>query len=309
VPCTPASWRNTPEGERLCNEPLAGAQERGHSVNSTLRGTLLRLLAIAAPGIAGAAYLFTGPALPQSLTYHRFADQRTLLGVPHCLNVVSNLPFLILGVLGLRFVLRSDVVRPDGPFLTGAERWPYAILFLAVGLTAFGSAYYHLDPTNDRLFWDRLPMALAFMALFDAVLGERLGVAVGRHLLLPLLAVGLASSLYWHWTEQQGRGDLRPYYLVQFYPGLAIPLLLLLFPPRYTHSHSLFVALGWYVLAKFLEHPFDHHIFRLGQVVSGHTLKHLAAACGVWVLLRMVRERRPISPSLPTPLPTMGKPA
>jgi hypothetical protein len=252
----------------------------------------IRLAAILAPGVVLAAILFAGPRLPQPQSYHDFADQRTLLGIPHCLNVLSNLAFLLVGVLGLRIVLRRDVVGPGRPFLTAPERRPYALLFLGVGLTAFGSAYYHLDPTNDRLVWDRLPMALAFMGLFDAVLGERLGVAIGRRLLLPLMLLGLASVLYWHWTERQGLGDLRPYYLVQFYPLLAIPLLVALFPPRYTGTAGLFMALGWYVLAKLLEHPFDPTVYAWGQVVSGHTLKHLAAACGAWTLLRMLQSRR-----------------
>ncbi len=275
----------------------------------TTRGTLLRLLAVVAPGVVGAAFLFAGPPLAQPLSYHAFADQRQFFGIPHCLNVVSNLPFLVIGAAGLQFVLRRAVVGPERPFLTEAERRPYAVLFLGVGLTAFGSAYYHLDPTNDRLVWDRLPMALAFMGLFDAILGERLGVAVGRRMLLPLLAVGLGSVWYWHWTEQQGHGDLRPYYLVQFYPILGIPLLLLLFPPRYTRTGGLIVALGWYVLAKVCEHPLDASLFSLGHVVSGHTLKHLAAACGAWALLRMVRGRRPIHSALPAPLAAMSKPA
>jgi hypothetical protein len=257
---------------------------------------LLRLLAVAAPGVIGAAFLYAGPPLAQTLSYHNFADQRTLLGIPHCLNVASNLPFLIIGVLGLRFVFGRDAVGPKGAFLTDAERWPYAVLFLGVGLTAFGSSYYHLYPDNDRLFWDRLPMALAFMGLFDAVIGERVGVGVGRRLLLPLVVLGVGTSLYWHWTEQQGRGDLRPYYLMQFYPDLAIPLLVLFFPPRYTRTGSLFVALGWYVLAKVCEHPGDNGLFSLGHLVSGHTLKHLSAACAVWVVLRMLQTRRPVPP-------------
>jgi hypothetical protein len=259
---------------------------------------------VLAPGVLGGAFLFAGPPLPQPLSYHNFADQRTFLGIPHCLKVISNLPFLLVGAAGLYFVLRREVVGPTRPFLTSAERWPYALLFLGVGLTAFGSAYYHLDPANDRLVWDRLPMAVAFMALFAALLGERLGPRVGRHSLLPLVLLGLASVLYWHWTEQAGRGDLRPYYLVQFYPLLAIPLLLLLFPPRSTGSGWLFAALGWYVLAKLLEHPFDADVYNhLGHVVSGHTLKHLAAAAGAWALLRMLQTRHPASPpvTLKTP--------
>jgi hypothetical protein len=273
-------------------------------VNLSPRGKALRLLVVVTPGVVAAAFLFTGPPLPQSQHYHAFADQRTLLGIPHCLNVVSNLPFLLIGVLGLRLVLRADA-----PFLTPAERWPYAVLFLGVGLTAFGSSYYHLDPTNGRLLWDRLPMSLAFMGLFDAVIGERVGVVFGKRLLIPLVLVGLGSVLYWHFTEQRGHGDLRPYYLVQFYPLFGIPLLVGLFPPRYTGTAGLSVAVGWYVLAKFLEHPGDAPIFRLGGVVSGHTLKHLTAACGAWALLRMIQTRRPISPAPPAPLAVPGKSA
>jgi hypothetical protein len=258
------------------------------------RQTLLRLLIVLAPGLVGGAFLFAGPPLAQISSYHDFADQRTFLGIPHCLNVISNLPFLLIGAAGMHFVFRRDIVGPGRPFLTSGERLPYGLLFLGVGMTAFGSAYYHLDPNNVRLVWDRLPMALAFMALFDALLGERLGSAVGRFLLVPLVLLGLASVLYWHWTEQQGRGDLRLYYLVQFYPLLAIPLLMFLFPPRYTGAGWLFAALGWYVLAKFLEHPFDRDVYNLlHHVVSGHTLKHLAAAAGAWALLRMLQTRRP----------------
>jgi hypothetical protein len=81
---------------------------------------------------------------------------------------------------------------------------------------------------------------------------------------------------------------------VQFYPLLAIPLLILLFPPRYTGTGWLFAALGWYVPAKLLDHPFDRDVYKLlDHAVSGHTLKHLAAAAGAWALLRMLQNRRP----------------
>lgn len=41
------------------------------------------------------------------------------------------------------------------------------------------------------------------------------------------------------------------------------------------------IKVGWYIAAKLLEH-FDPQIFALtGHVVSGHTLKHVAAAVGV----------------------------
>ncbi|HTU23349.1 MAG TPA: hypothetical protein VMG10_35265 [Gemmataceae bacterium] len=259
-----------------------------------------RLLVIGALGVAAIAGLVCLPPLPQSLIYHHFADNRTLWGVPNCLNVVSNVPFLLVGVWGLWYVLHRQT-ETRSSFLDPVERWPFVLFFAGVGLTAFGSAYYHLEPNNDRLVWDRLPMTVAFMSLFAAVLGERIDVRFGIRLLLPLIVLGIGSVWYWHATEQQGRGDLRPYYVVQFYPMLALPLLMLFLPPRYTRTVDLFAALSWYVLAKVCEHPGDRPIYELGHVVSGHTLKHLAAAAAAYWILRMLQQRRGSVLSEPRP--------
>jgi hypothetical protein len=129
----------------------------------------------------------------QDPAYHGFADQRTLLGIPNCLNVVSNAPFLLVGGRGLAYLCGPAARRPGGPFVGPAERWPLAMFFLGVCLTGVGSAYCHLDPTNGRLVWDRLPMTVAFMGLFAAVLDDRVGPGVGLRLLPWLVASGLAS--------------------------------------------------------------------------------------------------------------------
>src|SRR5262249_29426249 len=139
------------------------------------------------PGVVTLGAIFCLPLLPQDLSYHAFADDRTMLGVPNFLNVASNLPFLVVGVLGLRLLLRLDAVRPDGPVLERAERWPLLVLFVGVLLTAFGSAYYHLAPDNERLVWDRLPMTVAFMGFFASMIGERISVRAGSWLLWPLV--------------------------------------------------------------------------------------------------------------------------
>ena len=117
----------------------------------------------------------------------------------------------------------------------------------------------------------------------------------GSRCLAPLLALGIASIVYWHVTEARGAGDLRFYGLVQFYPMAAIPLMVALFPPRYSRTADLLVLLGCYVFAKTFE-LLDASLFEfLGHTVSGHTLKHLAAAAGIGWLLRMLRKRRPLA--------------
>jgi len=138
------------------------------------------------------------------------------------------------------------------------------------------------------LFWDRLPMALAFMAILASAVEERVNAKVGAMLLWPLLAIGVLSLLLWRWND-----DLRLYGWVQFFPCLALPLMFLLLPPKYTGTSYWVVAAALYALAKVLEH-FDGPIYAAGQVVSGHTLKHLAAAAACFAILRHFQTRRPI---------------
>jgi hypothetical protein len=254
-----------------------------------------RILGFLGVGIVALGGVFCLPPIPQDPSYHAFADGRTILGVPNFLNVASNVAFLVVGVLGLRLLLRPDVVRPEGPIRERGERRPLLVLFTGVSLTAFGSAYYHLAPDNDRLVWDRLPMTIAFMGFFASMIGERIGVRAGAWLLWPLVWLGVASVFNWHMGERRGAGDLRLYFFVQFYPLLTIPLMMYLFPARYTRSADVLVALGCYLLAKMLElGPVDHGMYGMGRMVSGHTLKHLAAALGAYWLFHQMRDRRPI---------------
>jgi hypothetical protein len=254
-----------------------------------------RVVAFLGLGIVALGGIFCLPPIPQDPRYHAFADGRTILGVPNCLNVVSNLPFLVVGALGVRLLLHPDAVRPDGAILERAERWPLLVLFAGVFLTAFGSAYYHLAPDNDRLVWDRLPMTVAFMGFFASMIGERISVRAGTWLLWPLVWLGVASVFNWHMGERRGAGDLRLYAFVQFYPLVTIPIMMYIFAARYTHAGDVIAALVCYIFAKVLElGPVDHGMYGLGHVVSGHTLKHLAAALGAYWLFHQVRHRRPI---------------
>ena len=219
--------------------------------------------------------------IAQDAAYHSFADTRKFGGIPNVLDVLSNLPFLLVGGWGLRFCLRT------GP---GAVRSVWAVFFAGAGFVGFGSAWYHWNPTNASLVWDRLPMTIAFMGLFVAVLGEYVSNRLVTLLLVPAVALGIASVLYWHWTD-----DLRPYVWVQFFPLLTVPAVMILFRSNYSHRWLLPVALGLYVLAKVAEFN-DLAIFRgTREFVSGHSIKHLLAAAGCYCILLMLQKRKPAS--------------
>ena len=115
-------------------------------------------------------------------------------------------------------------------------------------------------------------------------------------LLLPLLVAGIASVCYWHYTEARGMGDLRPYALVQFLPMLLIPLILLMFKPAFTSGWGYWLLMLGYVLAKILEH-FDAGVYAVLSFLSGHSLKHVAAALGVYGLLKAYQVREPVNPA------------
>lgn len=238
--------------------------------------------------------VFLFPPIPQSEAYHQFADTRTFGGIPNALDVLSNAFFLIIGALGMCFVWRSAVSGNAPGLLNSSERWPYFVFFLGVALTTFGSAYYHAGPDDSRLVWDRLPMTFGFMSLLAATLNERISVQASSLALVPLLVFGFASVLYWRVTQSHGHGDLRPYVLAQFGSLVVLLLLVAVFSPRYTRGADLIVSLGIYALAKGFE-ALDRPIFDLGRIISGHTLKHVAAAPSAYWILRMLQLRRPVS--------------
>jgi hypothetical protein len=268
------------EGAKNCSKLL---DQPGGLLLSRKNGTALML------GVAvGIALLMLRlPPIPQSATYHQFADQRRWLGIPNFLNVVSNVAFAIVGLYGIAFMRRESGTVFQDP----RERWPYLGIFVGLFLTAFGSAYYHLAPSNAHLVWDRLPMTIVFGSLLAALITERIDVLAGVRLLPWLVVLGAGSVLQWYWDERHGHGDLRIYAAVQLYSALAL-LLALLLPPRYPCSRDLAGIFVFYLLAKVFETA-DRRIYSLGHIISGHTLKHLAAAAAGYWILRMLRLRAP----------------
>jgi len=225
------------------------------------------------------------PAVPQPLSYHAFVDRRALLDIPNFFDVVSNIGFVVPGAIGIFVVLRRATV-----FEHPLERLPYLVFFLGMLLTAAGSAYYHLDPDNERLFWDRLPMTIAFMSLLAVLIAERSDVRMSLVLLAPLLLMGAASVVYWRITERAAAGNVIPYGILQGYAIVILLLIAVLLPSRYTRARDIFWVCAWYGVAKLLE-ALDAQIFALGQLLSGHTLKHLAAGAAGLVICRTLSVR------------------
>ncbi len=230
------------------------------------------------------------PPIPQDVTYHQFADRRAFLGIPNFSDVISNIPFVIVGGSGFLYLVRRIFFgtwnNPDSRKI----HIVYLGFFVGVFLTGYGSAYYHLSPTNESLVWDRLPMSMAFMAFLSAMIGERISIRAGFVSFLPLIVLGAASVLYWDMTEQMGKGDLRPYVLVQYYPVILIPLILLLFPSSYPRWGDMWKVFVFYGASKICE-VLDKAVYRLGHLVSGHTLKHFFVAIAVYWILRMIQKR------------------
>ena len=157
-----------------------------------------------------------------------------------------------------------------------------------------GSGYYHFNPNNSTLIWDRLSITVALMSLFAAMLNERLRPIIGWIALPILLGLGIWSVLAWYQSELLGEGDLRFYIFMQIYPAFAI-LILLLFPSPYTKVSWLWTALILYFAARGFE-IFDFQTFTVTRAwASGHSLKHVTAALAsycVWCYLSTRRGRQ-----------------
>jgi predicted membrane channel-forming protein YqfA (hemolysin III family) len=260
-----------------------------------------RWLLITVVCIAAAAVVTTLQPIPQPQAYHAFADHRTIFGIAHGMDVLSNVAFLVSGLLGLWFVLLA------GKTLDAGTRWAFAILFFGLVLTSAGSAYYHLDPDNQRLVFDRLPMIVAMAGCVGAVVADRFGGS-SAWAITALLATGLWTVHHWNVSEELGQGDLRWYALYQGLIIIAGALLLVLFPSRNTATPAFVIAVAANVAAKIFE-LLDKPIYGLGGIVSGHTLKHLSAGLAflpLAFLIRHIGKQRMVDDSMRPDLMSVG---
>ena len=234
----------------------------------------LILSSIAIIGLAG---IFILSPIEQQKEYHNFCDSETIFNIPNYWNVVSNIPFLIIGLIGL---YKSSTLLES--------KIQYILFFLGISLVSIGSGYYHLNPNNDTLVWDRLPMTIAFMSLFSIIISEFIDLKIGLKSLFPLVLVGLLSVVYWIVFN-----DLKIYILVQFYPVLAILTILIFFKSKYNLTIGYWLLLLAYIIAKIFEH-FDYQTQYVLKILSGHTLKHLVISIGIFSFLYTCINRKQI---------------
>ena len=234
------------------------------TTTSALRAPLTAL------GITLAVLAAFGPPLLQPQSYHDFADQRALFGLPHAMDVLSNLPFLVLGLLGLARLPKV------------AEAWRSLVVVLCTGLllTFAGSGLYHLAPGNTGLLLDRLGMLVLFAGILGLASADRLGLSVARGMLAWVGLGGAASLTVWWYG-----GNLLPWALLQAGGVLALLLLACTRPQADAPALRLGLCVAWYGLAKLCELT-DDELFRLSnQMISGHSLKHLLSSLAVLPLL------------------------
>ena len=218
------------------------------------------------------------PGIPQPEGYHQFADQRGMGGIPHALNVLSNIPFAIGGVWGLVVLWRM----PRNTLLP-VERWMAAVFFGGLVLTSFCSGWYHWLPANAGLALDRLGMAVAFAGLLGLAAADRISARAGHAvgwgvLVLALLSVAVSAVT----------GNVLPWGLVQFGGVALVVVLVFVKPVPGAMGVSIGLTIALYALAKVFEH-FDAQVYALtGEVLSGHSLKHLVASLAAWPVLAAV---------------------
>ena len=251
----------------------------GHQVDTTgasRPAELALLLAVAA--LAALAALLPATGLPAG--YHDFADQRTLLGLPHALDVLSNLPFAVMGAWGLWWLRRVPLDR-----LGTAQRGLSVLFFVGLMATAFCSSSYHLDPHDAGLCIDRVGMSLAFAGLLGLAAADRISARAGVAL-AALVAVAAPATALVAWLG----GNMTPWAVLQGGGLVLLAALALRRPQPRALGFSIIGVIAFYAVAKALELA-DAPVFALTQqLISGHSAKHLVAALAGWPVVRALQS-------------------
>jgi hypothetical protein len=214
------------------------------------------------------------PTIEQNQNYHNFADQRTLFGVRNALDTLSNLAFIMVGILGLVNFYNNQYIKISNSFSVILN-----LFFIAIILTGLGSSFYHQNPNNFTLVFDRLGMSLVFASVLAMLAYLKISPRFGLHTLAELLILAPLTVLIWKFN-----GNLTPYAVLQF-GGIILVILTLLLSKSQRQSPCFTSLIILYGIAKLVEF-YDVQIFTLTQnLISGHTLKHLIAALAAIVFI------------------------
>ena len=236
--------------------------------------------------LAALALAVWGPAVAQQDHYHAFADQRTWLGVHYAMDVLSNLPFAVAGVWGLVGIGLKRRVAWDA-------RWTLAAIFFAgLLVTAVGSTVYHWQPDNRGLAWDRVGMVGAFAGLLGMAAADRISTRSGLWMAGVVLVAGPLAAAVWYTSA-----NLMPWAVVQGGGMFLVLALAMRRPVPQAWGLPLLAVIAFYGVAKFFELG-DHAVYAWSHgLVSGHSLKHVAAAMAaipvLFVMHNVARVKMP----------------
>jgi len=245
--------------------------------------TGLRTLPLLISVLAALALLLHGP-IAQLAHYHEFADQSDWADIPHAIDVLTNLAFALVAIVGGWFLM--------GKYRKGetSAAFPaYCSFALGIAATTLGSSYYHLAPDDARLFWDRLPIAFACCSLLAAVRADNLPGMDARKAFMELVLLLVAALMSVVWWQQTG--DLRPYLLIQGLTLVLIPLWQWIYKAERADRMAFGAAMLLYVVAKVTE-MLDGQILQQLHFMSGHSLKHLLAALAAGLIIYRWRVQK-----------------
>ena len=203
----------------------------------------------------------------------RTADFSTLL------NVLTSIPFLVLGVSGITSI---------GDW-RGARRLPFAAFVLSLIPVGLGSIFYHWSPSTGHLLLDRLPISICLAAFACAVVNEYFQTSWGSVLLLPAVLFSAVSVLYWYFTAIEGRENLVPYAAVQGCAAGFSALVVFTRPGRREGIAGLRWALAIYAAARIIE-LFQQDIYRTVGTDIGHPMKHLLVCLAAFLVVRTLGD-------------------
>jgi len=220
----------------------------------------------------------------QEQNYHQFADNRVFFGIPNGLDVMSNLAIVFPGIAGIAFVHERQKNKYEW-----ADKFEPTILycmFFGMVLTFFGSVWFHLEPSNSTLVWDRLGMVIIMACYCSLIIFDRFDSNLAKKVHFPLILIGFSSVFIWQYFD-----DLRFYFAFKVQLFILVFILLKYGEESYNRSKDYILSLALFGLATIFEFN-DGVVFDALIIISGHTLKHIVAGIALWWIMRMTRERK-----------------